>query len=134
MVLCNYWFFQSCDSNIGLFSIDPCKVITLNIFCLIFATPLRAWKSDNNYCRNSWKSDNYMGSNAGKKPWTNLKNQYKKWSKEVMIQNFCYHDLTVWGAIEKIPILILQYWKLSTLKEYQKSFRNLEIPTIFSSN
>ena len=29
-------FFQYCDSNIGLFSISPCRVITLNLLCLIY--------------------------------------------------------------------------------------------------
>ena len=32
----NYYFFQYCDSYIGLFSIVPCKVITLNPFCILF--------------------------------------------------------------------------------------------------
>ena len=30
MVPSNHSNFQYCDTNIGLFSIDPCKVITLN--------------------------------------------------------------------------------------------------------
>ena len=32
MVPSNHSLFQYCDSNIGLFSIAPCKVITLNLF------------------------------------------------------------------------------------------------------
>ena len=36
MVPSNNSFFQYCDSNIGLFSIAPCKVITLNPFCFLF--------------------------------------------------------------------------------------------------
>ena len=36
MLLSNHSFFQYCDSNIGLFSIAPCKVITLNPFCILF--------------------------------------------------------------------------------------------------
>ena len=36
MLPSNYSFFQYCDSNIGLFSIAPCKVITLNPFCILF--------------------------------------------------------------------------------------------------
>ena len=31
----NHSFFQYCDSNIGLFSIASCKVITLNPFCIL---------------------------------------------------------------------------------------------------
>ena len=31
----NRSFFQYCDSNIGLFPIAPCKVITLNPFCIL---------------------------------------------------------------------------------------------------
>ena len=34
MVPHNHSFFQYCDSNIGLFSIAPCKVITLNLLCI----------------------------------------------------------------------------------------------------
>ena len=40
MVPSNHSFFQYCESNIGLFSIAPCKVITLNpliiLFCISF--------------------------------------------------------------------------------------------------
>ena len=36
MVLSNHAFFQYCDSNIGLSSITPCKVINLNPFCILF--------------------------------------------------------------------------------------------------
>ena len=36
MVPSNHSFFQYCDSNIGLFSIAPCKVITLNPLCILF--------------------------------------------------------------------------------------------------
>jgi hypothetical protein len=36
MLPSNYSFFQYCDSNFGLFSIAPCKVITLNPLCILF--------------------------------------------------------------------------------------------------
>jgi hypothetical protein len=36
MVPSNHSFFQYFDSNIGLFSIAPCKVITLNLLCILF--------------------------------------------------------------------------------------------------
>ena len=36
MLPSNHSFFQYCDSNIGLFSIAPCKVITLNPLCILF--------------------------------------------------------------------------------------------------
>jgi hypothetical protein len=36
MVPSNHLNFHYCDSNIGLFSIAPCKVITLNPFCILF--------------------------------------------------------------------------------------------------
>ena len=36
MVPSNHSFFKYCDSNIGLFSIAPCKVITLNPLCILF--------------------------------------------------------------------------------------------------
>ena len=34
MLPSNHSFLQYCDSNIGLFTIAPCKVITLNPFCI----------------------------------------------------------------------------------------------------
>ena len=56
-----------------------------------------------------------MGSNLEKKPWTNLQNSYKNWRKEIKSDNFCYHKvgraITKWGAKEKSPILLSQYWK-----------------------
>ena len=56
-----------------------------------------------------------MGSNTEKKPWTNLQNSYKKWSKEIKSDNFCYRKvgraITKWGAIQKSPILLSQYGK-----------------------
>ena len=56
-----------------------------------------------------------MGSNTEKKPWTNLQNSYRNWSKEIKSDNFCYRivgiAITKWGAIEKSPILLSQYWK-----------------------
>ena len=36
MVPSNHSFFQYCDSNIRLFSIAPCNVITLNPLCILF--------------------------------------------------------------------------------------------------
>ena len=58
-----------------------------------------------------------MGSNTEKKPWTNLQNLYKNWSKEIKSDNFCYRKvgraITKWGAIEKSPILLSQYsWRI----------------------
>ena len=55
-----------------------------------------------------------MGSNTEKKPWTNLQNLYKKWSKEIKSDNFCYckvgRAITKGEAIEKSSILLSQYW------------------------
>ena len=36
MVPSNRSSFQYCDSNIGLFSIAPCKVVTLDPLCILF--------------------------------------------------------------------------------------------------
>ena len=36
MLPSNHSFFQYCDSKIGLFSIAPCNVITLNPVCILF--------------------------------------------------------------------------------------------------
>ena len=56
-----------------------------------------------------------MGSNTENKPWTNLKNSYTIWSKEIKSDNFCYHKvgnaIIKGGAIEKssnIAIAILE--------------------------
>ena len=35
------FIFQHCDSNIGLFSIAPYKVITLNPLCILFIQKLK---------------------------------------------------------------------------------------------
>ena len=55
----------------------------------------------------SWKSN--MGGSIGNKLII-LQNKYKKWSKE---DNFGYHKgrkaITLWGELEKGPILLLQY-------------------------
>ena len=40
MVPSNRSFFQYCDSNIGLFSIAPCKGITLNPLCILLVSVL----------------------------------------------------------------------------------------------
>ena len=56
-----------------------------------------------------------MGSNTAKKPWTNLHNSYKNWSKEIKSDNFCYRKvgraITKWGAIEKSPLPKLEIVK-----------------------
>ena len=41
IIISNYSFCQYCDSNIELFSIAPCKVITLNPLCILFVSVLR---------------------------------------------------------------------------------------------
>ena len=57
-----------------------------------------------------------MGSNTEKKQWTNQQNSYKNWSKENKSKNIGYckvgRAITKWGAIEKSPILLSQYWKI----------------------
>ena len=83
---------------------------------LLFANAFKSVNERQLYCcRNSFKSNNYMGSNTEEKPWTNLQNSYKNLSKEIKSVNFCYckvgRAITNWGAIEKSPILLSQYWK-----------------------
>ena len=43
MLPSNHSFFQYCDSNVGLFSNAPCKVITLNPFCILFGISCRSF-------------------------------------------------------------------------------------------
>ena len=98
MLPSNHLFFQYCDSNIVLFSIAPCKVITLNPHRILFVgflskvialpTIAIAIVVALSCCRNSWKSDNYMGSNTEKK-----QNSYKNLSKEIKSDNFCYRKV-----------------------------------------
>ena len=38
----------------------------------------------------------------------------------------------MWGAKDKSPILLSQYWKINNLKVQQKSFRFLGAPILFS--
>ena len=145
----NHSNFQYCDSNIGLFSIAPCKVITLNSLCILFGIsslllfwwlPFLSYRSsnyrDSDSCHsflllkaiaiilpllfaNAFKSDNYMGSNIENKPWTNLQNSYKNLSKDIKSDNFCYRK--VGRAITKWGAIEKnQYW-----------YRNIGIITIF---
>ena len=56
-----------------------------------------------------------MESNTEKKPWTNLQNLYKNWSKGIKNDNFVGRAITKWGAIEKnsnIAIAILDKFEL----------------------
>ena len=82
---------------------------------LLFANAFKSVKERQLFCRNSWKSDDYMGSDTEKKPWNNLQNSYKNLSKGIKSDNFCYRKvgraITKWGAIEKSPILLSQFWK-----------------------
>ena len=50
-----------------------------------------------------------MGSNTEKKPWTNLQNLYKKWSKGIKSSNLVGRAIAKGGAVEKSPILLSQY-------------------------
>ena len=58
-----------------------------------------------------------MGSNIEKEPWTNVKLQYKKWSKEIKSDNeYCKVGgaITLWGKKrEKSKITIAIYEKLA---------------------
>ena len=58
----NHSNFQFCDSNIGLFSIAPCKVITLDPHCILFgiSSLLHFWRLS---FRKSYCSSNYRYSN-----------------------------------------------------------------------
>ena len=87
MVPSNHSFFQYCYSNIELFSIAPCKVITLNPLRIIFGIYFFFYRSPNyrDSCRNSWKNDIYMGSNTVK---------YKINLFEPLIASRSYKDLS----------------------------------------
>ena len=128
MVPSNHSNFQYCDSNIGLFSIAPCEVITLNPLCipfgisslllfwwlffsllkvtakrlpLLFTNTFKSLKERHH--RHSWKSENFMGSNTEKKPWTNLQNLHKNLSIEIKSDNCFYskvgRSITKWEKI-----------------------------------
>ena len=61
-----------------------------------------------------------MGRNTEKKPRTNLQNLYKKLSKEIKSYRKVGRPITKRGAIEKIPILLLE--KLPFLKGNKNYF------------
>ena len=58
-------------------------------------------------------------------------------SKEIKSDNFCYRKvgsaITKWGAIEKSPILLSQYWKNYHFLRVTKIYRILMVAIIFSS-
>ena len=65
-----------------------------------------------------------MGSNTEKKPWNNLQNLYKKWSKGIKSDNF--------AIAEKISILeLIQYAPLSRVRFvlFKKKYRKLFVLT-----
>ena len=63
-----------------------------------------------------------MGGNTENKPWTNLQNSYKNWSKEIKSDKFCYRKvrraITKWGAIEKSPILFNGWREVDTQETF----------------
>ena len=79
MVLSNHSILPYCDSNIILFSIAPCKDINLIydiislLLSIVIALPTIA----------NALSGRAITSNIEKKPWINVQNDTKKWSKEV---------------------------------------------------
>ena len=56
-----------------------------------------------------------MGSNKEKKPWNNLQTYKKIEAKRLRATTIAVtivgRAITKWGAIEKSPILLSQYWK-----------------------
>ena len=121
-------------SNIGLFSIAPCKVITLNPLCILFCI------SSLLFFDGPLSKVHFKGDSAKRKRVTTiaiaivgraitiweaiqkriLQNSYKNLSKEIKSDNFCYRKvgrtITKWGTIEKSPILLSQYWKITIFK------------------
>ena len=82
---------------------------------LLFANAFKSVKE-----RQLLQSDNYMGSNTEMKPWTNLQNLYKNWSKEIKSDNFCYRK--VWRAITKCKAKEKSLIKLPILKGTKNYF------------
>ena len=75
-----------------------------------------------------------MGSNIEKKPWTDLQNSYKYWSKEIKSDNFFYRKvgraITKWGAI--VQYCYRNIGKITNFKGSQILFRILMVAIIFS--
>ena len=127
MVPSNYYFSNIAIAILAISQFFFCKVIALNLICLVFillslkllllfVVLFRSNRRDSKkilllftiafktvkerqHCRNSSKSENIIESNREKKPWTNIQNRYKNEAN------------TKLGATEKSPILISQYWK-----------------------
>ena len=55
-----------------------------------------------------------MGSNTEKKPWTNLQNLYKNWSKEIKSDNFAIAITKENKEKSNIAIAILVNWRIWT--------------------
>ena len=113
----NYVTIQSFIFAIAILDFSPLPLVKLSLL-ILFASFLMALSLKLSLFQLSLffalKGDNYMGSNTEKKPWTNLQNPYRNWSKEIKSDNFCYRKvgraITKSGAIEKSSILLSQYW------------------------
>ena len=116
IILKCYFFIHSAKI---LFVPLKCEIIMVISNCVFFPQYCDSFsvtfrylsRNSNNYCCcNSWQSDNYMESNIEEKPWTQVQKRYKKLSKEVNSDNFCYRKvgraISLWVAIEKSYILI----------------------------
>ena len=135
MVLSNHEFFQYCDSKIELFSIAPCKVITLNPLCILFGISsllflmalspklslFQLTRQQQLVLFLALKGDRLqlLFANAFKivkERKLLLSQQLEAIQKEAtnqstnLIQNFKQRAITKCGAKEKSPILLSQYW------------------------
>ena len=76
-----------------------------------------------------------MGSNTEKKLWANLQHSYNYFSKEIKSDNFCYRKvgraITKWGAIEKSPISLSQYWKSYHFERVKKNISHFDDSNYF---
>ena len=107
-----FLFFQYCYRNMRVFSIAPCTIIALYLFCLflVLVPFFFLYCSFYNYRDlggvsdplplGARKSDNYMGSNKEKKPWTNEQPQDKNKAKRL-----------------RATTLLLQSWKIALEKK-----------------
>ena len=109
MVPSNHLNFQYCDSNIGLYSIAPCKVITLNLIYILFGISsllLFWWLSLKSYCSSNYRDSDRCRSFLLLKVITKrllllFANAFKSVKERHLLLRNSWKSKTIWKAIQK---------------------------------
>ena len=109
LVYFHYWLLEIfCSIFASLLNSPPCwyRSLTIAIVIRSFCSFSHLKGDSDNFLllfAIAFKSDSNMGKNKGKKPWTNVHNQYKIWSNKTKSNICCYRKVGILGA----PILFL---------------------------